>query len=106
VAILALQFLWQLRERDYQKLFDKADALRVYSQRYLKKQDNERPYLFTKMIGLADKKSYDYDETITATQELYEQLKTTNESQEVAEWEILPYDIMWEIVLEMIRKNH
>lgn len=101
VAILIIQIMMHLQRKEIDLIIDKTEALRVYSQRYLKDPDYFRAHTFIKMLLYAEKRSFDYIKTLKITTPLFEQLKS-DQNANISEWEILPFEFLWERVIETI----
>ncbi len=98
-AILIIQIMWLLKQGNYSSIIDKAESLRIYNYRYLKKLDNKRPFTFIKMLLLAEAKSFNRRRTRGLTDKMYESLKERGNTY-YSEWEILPYELLWEHIME------
>lgn len=104
VAILVLQVLWLLEQGNFDGIIDKAESLRMYSQRHLKKDDSLRSYYFMKMLRKMEQHSFDYHKTLAATENLNEKL-ISGESSLVSEWEVIPYEYLWEKVILKLKEE-
>jgi hypothetical protein len=107
IAILIIQMLFYLADRKYNNFIDRMDALNQYAYRYLRNDDNLRSNCFIKMILKIPDAHYHpvavqrhvkniYDKMIQAPPEI---------SEHAANVEIIPYETLWEMVLELLEKN-
>lgn len=104
IAILTLQIQFLFKNGKIDDIFDKTDALGIYAYRYLNKKENSRAYLYIKMLQIAEKKSFIYKYAYPATNKIHKQLESEVDSYS-AEWEILPYDRMWEQALDFMKMH-
>lgn len=100
-AILIIQILMHLQRGEIDKIIDKTEALRVYSQRYLKNPEYFRAYTFIKMLLLSEKRSFDYIKTAKVSAPYLKQLRSKTHKN-ISEWEILPYEYLWEKIMEAL----
>lgn len=103
ISILALQIQYLLKDHKVDDVFDRMDALNIYAYRYLNKKENTRAYTYIKMLQTAEKKSFIFQYVSVETKKMHEQLRTVTDSFS-AEWEILPYDVMWDHALQFMEK--
>jgi hypothetical protein len=107
VSILILHVLFLIESRKYGEIIDRVDALKQYSYRYLRKNDTFRSNCFIKMIIQMTKADFNPIRTERYTAELFEKLKTVplELSEQPVEVEVIPYEHLWEMVLELLEKN-
>ncbi len=107
ITILILQILFLILDRKYGQVIDRVDALTQYTYRYIRKDDSFRSNCFIKMLLLCVKADFHPVRTQNFTNELRKKLVSapfvTNEMS--AQVEIIPYDFLWELVLELLQKN-
>lgn len=107
ITILILQILFLILDRKYGQVIDRVDALTQYTYRYIRKDDSFRSNCFIKMLLLCVKADFHPIRTQNFTNELRKKLVSapfvTNEMS--AQVEIIPYDFLWELVLELLQKN-
>jgi hypothetical protein len=104
IAMLVLQIQYLFMTGRIDEIFDKTDAMSTYGYRHLNKKENSRAYIYIKMLQMAEKRSFIYQYAKKATEKLHLQLRTEIDSYS-AEWEVLPYDIMWDHALEYMKEN-
>lgn len=103
VAIITLQIQYLLKNHDLDAVFDKMDALNIYAYRYLNKKENKRAYTYIKMLQMAEKKSFIHKYAVQDTRDLQRSLFTATDLYS-AEWEVLPYEVMWEHALQFMQE--
>ena len=104
VAILVLQIQYHFKEHQTSKIFDKTDALSMYAYRYLNKKENSRAYMYIRLLLAAEKDGFVYNKVVTKTSKLFQKLKSELDSYS-AEWEILPYEVLWEQALTFMKEQ-
>ncbi|MGB4840878.1 MAG: tetratricopeptide repeat protein, partial [Saprospiraceae bacterium] len=107
ITILVLQILFLLSDRKYDKIIDRIDALTQYSYRYLRNDETFRSNCFIKMLILMSNASFNPIRTRTYTMELSKKLKKShlNTDEKSTQVEIIPYDYLWEVILEVLERN-
>ena len=105
VAILILQVLWRLDNKDYPGIIKSIDSIKVYQSRYMKGPNTFRSNLFLKMLRMMEKKDFKKENTKQGTLKFLEKLKKSRfayDNNKSAEFEIIPYELLWEIVLSKL----
>jgi hypothetical protein len=96
-ALLLLKYFIMLRDRKFDDLYDSFDAIKVYVNRYLKGEENVRTYSIFKILMETIKSDFD----LRKNQQVPKQLQLLNSGEGkygiIHQWEILRYDILWEI---------
>jgi hypothetical protein len=96
-ALLLLKYFIMLRDRKFDDLYDSFDAIKVYVNRYLKGEENVRTYSIFKILMETIKSDFD----LRKNQQVPKQLQLLNNGEGkygiIHQWEILRYDILWEI---------
>ena len=106
VAILVLQLLHFLRERNLEPVLLRLERLRKYQQRHLTEATTLRSRLFLRLLQVIMEKSFDPVKAAERGQGLLQQLRDTPPPGEAfAEVEIIPYENLWGIVLELLREG-
>jgi hypothetical protein len=107
ISILIIQILFFLKNRKYDSILDRKDALQQYSYRYLRRNDTFRSNVFIRLIIQMCRADFNPIRTRTYTHKLVEQLES--KPLELAEQpiglEIIPYETLWEIILTLLEKN-
>jgi hypothetical protein len=107
VAILVIQVIYMLEKGDYAGIISRSEALSVYCSRYLRKDDAYRSSCFLKMLLTMEKEDFKYDRT---KQMAFKYLRKMTEGEEgasehVNEWEVIPYETLWEKVLNRLKNK-
>lgn len=107
VSILLMHIAFLLQRKDYNTIIDRVDSLNQYVYRYLRKDDSFRSNCMIKMVIQMSKADFNPIRTERYTRELVEQLNEVKlaGSGENIETEIIPYDVLWNIMMESIRPN-
>ena len=105
ISILILQFLYLLKNKDYEQLYNREDSLRKYANSYLKDTYSKRSLCFFKMMLTAIRTDFDYTKCRVKTQPWLEKLiAAPTPGDAYAEVEIMPYEKLWEIILESLKR--
>ncbi len=107
ISIHIIQFLFLLLDRKYSKLIDRLDALKQYSNRYLKNDETYRSNLFIKMLLKVADADFHPIAAKRYTEKLHEKLLASNPSAnfQSTEIEVIQYEKLWEIVMELLEQN-
>ena len=106
VAILVLQILYMLEKGDYTGIINRSEALNVYCSRYLRKDDSFRSNCFLKMLLTMEKEDFKYERTRQMAMKFYKKMtEEVNDENIVHEWEIIPYETLWYMVLNRLRNK-
>jgi hypothetical protein len=107
ISIIIIQILFYFLDKKWDKVLDKIDGLKQYSFRYLTKDESMRSNCFIKMLIAAEKAHFSRQLTITYTKSLYEKMTKSPYvlSENSAFVEIVPYETLWEITLELLSQN-
>ena len=106
VAILVLQLRHFLRERNLEPVLLRLERLRKYQQRHLTEVTTLRSRLFLRLLQVIVEKNFDPTKAAERGQGLLQQLRDTPPPGEAfAEVEIIPYENLWGIVLELLREG-
>jgi len=107
ITILILEFIIHIAERNYDYLIDRVEAVDKYRKRYLQSEETQRSAHFLKMLLLAPRCAFDVTalqkkamEELHALQAI--PIETANQSFEI---EIIPYEELWETILDLLRKK-
>lgn len=105
IPILIIQVLFLLQQKNYNRIIDKVEALHAYCYRHLKKDDTFRSNCFIKMLLLLPK--CDFHRVAVERKSKVLQNKLASVPLEIitrqsAEIEIVPYEDLWEIVMDML----
>ncbi len=104
IPILVIQILFIILKKDYNRAIDRIEAIEKYCTRYLKKDDNFRSNCFIKMLLQIPISNFHRAGIERRTAKYLERLKAeplaiSNQSHEV---EIIPYEDLWEILINAL----
>lgn len=104
IQILIVQILFLLQRSKYGDIIDRTESLKTYVHRYLRRDDTFRSNCFIKMLLCLPAASFHKAGVVRKARKYIELLNTVpiekaNQSPEV---EILPYEVLWEFVLESL----
>lgn len=107
VAILIIGLLHLLRTNRFDKVLKRLDALKQYSYRYLRNDHTLRSNCFIKMLCKIPNANYHPIAFKRHTKKLYDKLSSTSYmySENPSEIEVIPYEDLWDIVLNILDKN-
>ena len=106
VAIMVLQLLYFLRERNLEAVMLRLERLRKYQQRHLQEAEMLRSRLFLRLLLVIVEKNFDPGKAAERSKTLLQQLRDTPPpGGAFAEVEIIPYENLWEIVLDLLREG-
>lgn len=101
-AIRIIEMLFQMARKDYNLLFSKMDALRVYRSRYLNDNTYKRNHLFLSLLLKAEKAGFIGKDIQKANWFEAKELRKQN-TYIIADWEIVPYEELWDIFVELAK---
>ncbi|NDK55993.1 hypothetical protein [Pontibacter fetidus] len=105
VAILILQFMYYLKKGDTEGLLYKIESLKKYILTHLKDTFSLRSKLFLKLLMLTVTEDYDAQSCRVKGAKYYQKLiETPTPGDAYAEIEIVPYEHLWELILETMPK--
>ncbi len=86
------------------KVIDRVESLNLYCYRYLRKDDTYRSNCFIKMLLQLPKANFHREAVVRKTEKLYNKLieNPSNLSMQASEIEIMPYEMLWEYVLDSL----
>jgi hypothetical protein len=106
VAILVLQMLHHARARNYEEAMLRLERLRKYQQRHMPGNGMIRSKLFLRLLRILVDTGFNPKEAAVAGKKTYQSLQTTNPPGDAyAEVEIIPYEHLWTLILEMLREK-
>ena len=103
ISIIIIQILILLTNNKFQAIIDRLSMLERYTTRYLYKNDTFRSNCFIKMIALLPKSNFNRINLEYRSKKYVKRLKSIPiaEANQSADIEIIPYEYLWEIVLEL-----
>ena len=107
VPILIIQILFLLLRKRYHEAIDRIDSINMYCSRYLHKDDSFRSNCFIKMLIKTIESDFHRARVVRRTTELRKKLDTVplEVAKQVYETEIIPYEDLWELVLESLENK-
>ncbi|MFD2245231.1 hypothetical protein [Pontibacter ruber] len=108
VYVNVLEFMYLLFNHQTSDVFETyIDRYRKYAARYLKNDKVERIKIFYKLMTLALREAFDYEKCAAKGEALFQKLKVTKAPGEAyAEVEIVPYEHLWELALDIMKQRH
>ena len=102
-SIRVVEMLFLFARKEYNLIFHKMDALRIYRTRYLNDNMYKRNHLFLSLLLKSEKSGFSH-RTMDAAEwpEIAELRKQNNYI--IADWEIIPYELLWDIFVQLAKK--
>lgn len=101
-AVRVIEILFYAARKQYNLVFAKIDALRVYRSRYLNDNTYKRNHLFLSVLLKAEKSGFETKVLQNADWKEIALLRERNNI--IADWEIVPYEELWDIFVELSKK--
>ncbi len=107
ISILILQILFLLHQKKYNAIIDRAEGLRQYTYRYLRRDDTFRSHCFIRMLLTLPECSFNKTAVLRKADKYWQQLQAMplNVAKQSAEIEIVPYETLWGFVLEELERE-
>jgi hypothetical protein len=106
VAVLAIRFMYFLRDGDLRGLSNTLTELDKYNSSHLDKRSNYRNSVFIRLINLVPENDFSYDLVKEKGQVYLQKLKKTHIPQEeFLDLEVYRYSYMWEEVLKILKTS-
>jgi len=104
ITVLIIQILILIQTKKYDQLTDRIEAIEKYTSRYLRNDENFRSNCFIKMLLQVPKRNFHKVAVLRHAKPYIEKLATVPllESKQSYEIEIIPYEHLWEYVLESL----
>ncbi|MGK0366463.1 MAG: hypothetical protein ACI85O_003536 [Saprospiraceae bacterium] len=104
IPILIIQVLFLLQQKKHDGIIDKVEALNAYCYRHLKKDETFRSNCFIKMLLLLPKCNFHRVAVDRKSKVLVAKLQSVplEIARQSVEIEIVPYEDLWEIVMDML----
>jgi hypothetical protein len=102
LAIRILEMIEAIRLADYDKYIDKCQLIKRYKLKYLKEAAHKRERIFVDMLFSVEKHQFSKSVVIKNSQSSYQILKDNPDKLLLNDYEILPYHILWEIILKYL----
>lgn len=107
-SIRLIYILYLIEKGSFDELTESIESFRTFASRYIKPSMYPRSSTFAKLIALVERYSYNYLVVKTKAQKYLDRLSQQQVSHTEANEniQILPYELIWEMVLESLRKHH
>ncbi|MCB9274396.1 MAG: hypothetical protein H6564_10175 [Lewinellaceae bacterium] len=107
VAILAIQALFLIQQKKYNRAIDRLEAIEKYCNRYLHKNDTIRSYYFIKMLLAIPQANFHRQGVVRHAAAYLEKLQSVplESAQQSAKIEIVPYERLWEFALDSLEEK-
>lgn len=104
ISIILLHIAWLLKRKDYSAIIDRTDSLNQYAYRYLRRDDTFRSNCMIKMVIQMTKADFHPIRTERYTADLRKQLGTVPlmGSGENIEIEMIPFEVLWDIMMKSL----
>ncbi len=104
INILVLQILFLLEKERYGDIFERIEPLRMYSSRHLRKDDTFRGNCFIKMLMQLPAGRFHKEAVKRKAAPYLKKLQSVplDVAKQTAELEIIPYEELWEYVMESL----
>jgi len=104
LSIIIAQTILSLKIGDYEKIVERAEALKLYANRYIKKEKNPRSYYFIKMLLVMIQYDFDPKKTEQIANKFFIKLKESQlgMQSELESLEVIPYDLLWPEILKKL----
>lgn len=105
ISILILQTLFLLAQGEYNKIIDRVESLNMYTHRYLRKDDTFRSNCFIKMLLQVPQGNFIHKQVLRKAHRFWEALQSMPlvTARQNAELEVVPYETLWEYVLQSLK---
>ena len=106
-AILIIQFLLLLQMKKNEELIDRAESLRIYAYRYLRKPETMRSFYFVKMLIEIVNAKFHKEAVIRKSEKYYKKMVAMNASglSTYSITEIITYEDLWTIILNLLESK-
>lgn len=106
VATLAIQFLFLIKEGNIAAINTCVEEIVKYKSAHLDKRHNYRSSIFIRLLEIIIDKEFEYEQIKEKGDTYYRKLlKTPIPSDLKQDTEILPYEVVWDQILEIIKTN-
>ena len=104
IAILIIQILYTIAERDYEQSIERIDAMEKYCSRWLKEKDTFRSNTVIRMLLQMPVAHFHKEGVARKTAKLVKSLHSVplEVARQTHEIEIVPYEDLWEMTMESL----
>lgn len=106
LSIIVAQIIMLVNMGDYLKIVDRAESLKLYASRYIKKERNPRSYYFIKMLLVMVAYDFEPKKTAQIANKFFAKLKEVHlgKQSELETLEVIPYDVLWPDILAKLSR--
>ena len=106
-SILIVQLLFFIKRREFDKVVDKLDSLKQYLYKYLRRPENIRANLFTRILLKLPKVNYNPIRLARHSEKHINELNKTKYvvTEQLSENEIIPYENLLKILFDLLSKT-
>ncbi|MFN0013137.1 MAG: hypothetical protein ACKVU2_01195 [Saprospiraceae bacterium] len=107
IAVIIIKWLTLLQEHQFGKILDEVEATEQYCYRHLRGDDTKRSYYFLKMLLQLPMSQFERKSVEPKVERIKEKLRAVplQLANQTFEIEVVPYEDLWEIVLESLDKK-
>ncbi|HMT28263.1 MAG TPA: hypothetical protein PKD91_03180 [Bacteroidia bacterium] len=107
LSIIIAQIIMLVNMGDYSKILDRAESLKLYASRYIKKEKNPRSYYFIKMLLVMVNYDFDAKKTAQIANKFFIKLKEAHlgKQSDLENLEVIPYDVLWPEIISKLEKS-
>ncbi len=104
ITILILHVLFLLQQEKYSAIIDRVESLKTYTHRYLRRDDTFRSNCFIKMLIQLPAANFHREAVVRKANPYWKKLLSVplHKANQAAELEIIPYETLWEFVLDSL----
>ena len=106
IAVLAIRFLYFLRDGDLSGLNITLKEMDQYNSSHLDKRSNYRNSVFIRMLNLVPENDFNYESILEKSEIYFRKLKKTHIPQDkYTDLEVYPYKLMWKEILQILKSD-
>ncbi len=102
LSIRFLDMIEALRSGQLDTFYDQCLMVKRYSHKYILQNNTQREYWFINMLSSIESLKFKKKSILNKNQAMYERLKSNTDGLLTNDYEILPYQFIWEIVLRYL----
>ena len=104
IHVLILKLLFSIINKKYDEIADQLESLKTYSSRYLRKEGTRRSYYFIHMLMQLPRGYFNKKVVVRKAEKYVDRLRKAPLplADQSAELEIVPFEHLWESVLELL----
>jgi len=106
IATIIIQILFYIREGDIKNIDEKIEQIKKYSSLHLDKRHNYRNSIFIRMLEIIPEREYMHKPILDKGSNYLKKLVSTPIPPDLhQELEIIPHEILWEYIMNILRTN-